>query len=153
MPSVHDIARYFLALGRVADDTGDEEDPISNLKLQKLVYYAQGYHLAMFDKALFPEVIEAWGHGPVVRDLYREYKKYGGGPIPKAEDFDINVLGEDTRKFLNEVYAARGQFTAWRLRQMTHAEAPWANSYEPGLNHEITHEKLARYFKTQLVEE
>lgn len=150
MLSVHDIARYFLALGRVAGDTGDDEDPISNLKLQKLVYYAQGYYLAMFDRALFPEPIEAWGHGPVVQDLYREYKAYGAGPIPKPDDFDINVLDEETQKFLNDVYTNRGQFTAWRLRQMTHEEAPWASSYEPGVNHEITHDKLTRYFKTQI---
>ena len=64
-------AKYFLA--QASEDAGDL---ISNLKLQKLVYYAQGFHLALYDEPLFLEAIEAWTHGPVVPDLYRHYKKY-----------------------------------------------------------------------------
>ena len=65
MLTCYDIAKYFLA-------QADEEigDLISNLKLQKLVYYAQGFYLALHDEALFPEDIEAWTHGPVVPVLY-----------------------------------------------------------------------------------
>lgn len=153
MLSVKDIARYFLALGQVADETGDEEDPISNLKLQKLVYYAQGYHLALHDQPLFPEPIQAWNHGPVVPDLYREYKKYGSGPIPHEEGLDLRAIDEPTQQFLKNVYETVGQFTAWRLRQMTHAEPPWRESYRPGVfNIDIPHKNLTAYFKTQLEE-
>ncbi|OQY42717.1 MAG: hypothetical protein B6240_13665 [Desulfobacteraceae bacterium 4572_87] len=55
----------------------DEEagDLISNLKLQKLVYYAQGFYLALYDEPLFNEPIEAWTHGPVIRELYRSYNE------------------------------------------------------------------------------
>ena len=69
MLSCDDAAKYFLA--QVSEDAGDL---ISNLKLQKLLYYAQGFHLALYDQPLFPEAIEAWTHGPVVPDLYRHYK-------------------------------------------------------------------------------
>ncbi len=61
MLSCDDAAKYFLA--QTSEDAGDL---ISNLKLQKLLYYAQGFHLALYDEPLFPEAIEAWTHGPVL---------------------------------------------------------------------------------------
>ena len=63
-----DVAEYFLAL---ANETGGT---ITNLKLQKLVYYAQAWHLANFDKPLFDAKFEAWVHGPVIPGLYEEYR-------------------------------------------------------------------------------
>ena len=59
--SCYDVAQYFLA--KADEDAGDL---MSNLKLQKLVYYAQGFALVLLEKPLFPERIEAWIHGPVV---------------------------------------------------------------------------------------
>ena len=64
MLSCHDVAKYFLAL--TDEDAGDL---ISNLKLQKLVYYAQGFHLALFDTPMFGEPIEAWTHVPLSRKV------------------------------------------------------------------------------------
>ena len=69
MANVLDIAKYFLYL-----DNTNEGDGVSNLKLQKLVYYAQGYYSAIFDNPLFSNEISAWTHGPVISDLYHEYK-------------------------------------------------------------------------------
>ena len=75
--TAQDVADYFLFL--VDDPSGDN---LSNLKLQKLVYYAQGFYLAIHDRPLFDDAICAWEHGPVVPSLYRRYKKYGSGGIP-----------------------------------------------------------------------
>src|SRR5260363_307462 len=61
MVSVFDVANYFLTL--VEEEVGDA---LSNLKIQKLVYYAQGFHLALFSRPLFENAIEAWTHGPVI---------------------------------------------------------------------------------------
>ncbi len=69
MLSCYDVAQYFLA--KADEDAGDL---MSNLKLQKLMYYAQGFSLALCNKPLFPERIEAWIHGPVISALYHEYK-------------------------------------------------------------------------------
>ena len=77
MMPAHDVAKYFVSL--VDEEAGDS---ISNLKLQKLLYYAQGAHLALRDEPLFGEPIEAWTHGPVVPSVYRQYKQHGGEPIP-----------------------------------------------------------------------
>ncbi len=61
-----DISAYFIDYAYRGEEYGEL---ISNLKLQKLLYYAQGFHLALYDKLLFSEDIEAWQHGPVVRDV------------------------------------------------------------------------------------
>ncbi len=143
MLSCDDAAKYFLA--QVSEDAGDL---ISNLKLQKLLYYTQGFHLALYDEPLFPEAIEAWTHGPVVPDLYRHYKKYGADAIPCPEDIDFSIYDEETKSLLDEVYSVFGQFAAWKLRSMTQEEYPW--KLEAQNSGTITHQSLQEYFKTQL---
>lgn len=144
MLNCYGVAEYFLA--HISEDEGDL---ISNLKLQKLLYYAQGFHLALYDTALFPERIEAWMHGPVVPDLYHEYKKYGGGALPLPKGVDFSIYNEQTRDLLDEVSSVFGQFSAWKLANMTHDEPPWKEA-APNKS-EITHEALTAYFKTQLI--
>ena len=114
--SCFDIANYFIAL---ANETGSF---VSNLKLQKLVYYAQAWHLALHDAPLFPEDFEAWVHGPVIPELYQKYKPFGWQPI--AEDAKVN-LPEKTQEFLHEVAEEFFTCDAYALEQMTHIEAPW----------------------------
>jgi uncharacterized phage-associated protein len=141
----HDVASYFLSL--VEEDSGDS---VSNLKLQKLMYYAQGYHLAMHNRPLFGEQIEAWQHGPVVRSLYRSLKQHGAEPIPPAEHVPDQSRFESTeRSFIEEMWEMFGQFSATKLRSMTHEESPWKTT---PLNEVISHQKMKDYFCTQLVE-
>ena len=63
-PSAQQIADYLIAFSHSVGD------PISNLKLQKLLYYAQAWYLALHNEPLFPESIEAWVHGPAVPPVY-----------------------------------------------------------------------------------
>ena len=137
--TVHDIARYFLAL---QDEAGED---ISNLKLQKLCYYAQGFGLALLDRPLFSDRIKAWAHGPVIPDLWHRYREYGDGSIPRVTDLDLDLYPPEVRELLDEVYEVYGQFAAWKLREMTHDEPPWSQT-EP--NEEIAHDKLREYFLT-----
>jgi uncharacterized phage-associated protein len=140
MYSALDIANYFL--GKADEDAGDL---ISNLKLQKLLYYAQGFHIALKDAPLFKEPIEAWTHGPVVPQVYHEFKGNGNGSIegPTHEP----EIDQETSSILDEVYSVYGQFSAWKLRNMTHDELPWKTTPSTG---EISHESLREYFSTQL---
>jgi uncharacterized phage-associated protein len=136
-----EVARYFLSL--TDEDAGDL---ISNLKLQKLLYYAQGFHLAIFDEPLFSESIEAWIHGPVVPEVYRYYKSYGSDPIP-PEEYDSEYFTKDIQEYLDEIYSVFGQYSAWKLREMTHDEKPWKNYFEQDVQCiEIPHEALREYF-------
>ena len=146
MLSCHDVAKYFLSL---ADE--DAGDLISNLKLQKLVYYAQGFHLALYDEPLFEEKIEAWTHGPVAPELYHTYKDYGANAIPRPTDMDFSIYDQHTREFLDEVYQVHGQFSAWKLRNMTHDEPPWKIAIDHGGI--ITRSSMQEFFKTQLVDQ
>jgi uncharacterized phage-associated protein len=145
MISGHDIAKYFLV--QTDEDAGDL---ISNLKLQKLLYYAQGFNLALYDEPLFPESIEAWTHGPVVPEVYHEYKDFGSNAIPMPSNVDFSKYDEQTIDLLNEVYSVYGQFSAWKLRNMTHDEEPWKNA---NLGDIITLNSMKKYFKTQIVNE
>lgn len=118
-------------------------DTISNLKVQKLLYYTQGFHLAIYNKPLFDEEIVAWQYGPVVPDVYREYKQYGSSSIPVEENVDISFLSDDEFSLIKEVYEVYGQFSAFKLMELTHSEAPWQNT---GINDIITHDKLKEHF-------
>lgn len=143
MLTCHNVADYFLA--QQDEDSGDT---ISNLKLQKLVYYAQGFHLAIFDAPLFQEKIEAWTHGPVVPDLYHNFKKYGSGSIPPCNNLDLSIFDDPTKSLLDEVYNIFNQFSGWALRNMTHEEAPWKN-HEADAS-VIPLEEMKTFFKTRI---
>ncbi len=83
-------------------------------------------------------------------ELYRVYKEYGAGPIPRPEGFDPGSLDKNTRELLDEVYEVYGQYSAWRLPNMTHEEAPWRQVFDqsaPG--RVIEHDALRDYFHTQ----
>lgn len=137
------VAEYFLTL-----NDADAGELVSNLKLQKLVYYAQGFHLAMFNEPLFNENIVAWEHGPVVEELYHEYKHFGGGAIPQPENFDSAKFSTKQKDLINEVNEVYGQFSAWKLRNMTHSERPWVETKK---NQVIPTELMKEFFKDYIV--
>jgi uncharacterized phage-associated protein len=135
------IANYFLF--RAAR----EEELLSNLKLQKLVYYAQGIHLAYNGTPIFRDIIRAWTYGPVVPRLYRIYKEYGSGGIPEDKSFNPKSIDKDTREFLDEVYKAFGQFSASRLMDFTHDDQCWKDAHP---NRIITHKSMQKSLKKYL---
>lgn len=126
---------------------------ISNLKLQKLLYYAQGLHLVRFNRPLFRERIQAWTYGPVVVNAYHKYKEWEDREIPATGDGDFSHIDEKTMEFLNEVHEAFGKFTAFRLMEMSHSDDCWKNA---GMGNEITlesmREELGKYLKYLLNE-
>lgn len=146
MLTCFDVADYFLA--HCDEESGDQ---ISNLKLQKLAYYAQGFSLALLGRPLFDEPIEAWMHGPVVPSLYRKYKDHGGMGLPKPDNINFEKYSDDERDLLDEVYRVYGQFSAWKLRNMTHEEQPWKESYVEGASSmPISNEAMRSFFATRI---
>lgn len=144
MINAKDVAEFFIMKG-IQDE---EEAGISNLKLQKLLYYAKGFHQAIFEEALFPEKLWAWTHGPVVPDMYHQYKSYGAGPITAQEYDPSSKFDEEQLELLNEVWSVFGQFSAWKLRDMSHNEKPWLDHEENASM--IEDDELASYFKTRV---
>lgn len=120
--SAFTIADWFVAHNN-AVMRYNSADEISNLKVQKLLYYAQGCALVSFGKALFDEDIVAWKHGPVVRSVYDKYQKYGRSgitEIPEYPETDVEV-----EKLLINTYNAFAKYSAWELANLTHKEDPW----------------------------
>lgn len=93
-------------------------------KLQKLCYYAQAWHCALFGGSMFGENFEAWVHGSVNRTLYSLYAHYGWSKIPQ-KNFDERLLPDDALAILNAVYDTYGGFTGDELEALTHSDWPW----------------------------
>ena len=136
----------------IASTNTEQGETISNLKLQKLLYYMQGFFIAVFDKKLFENEIEAWQYGPVVREMYEHFKEFGSGTITLKADVEILDLSEAESQLFNDVMEEYGQFSAIKLMNMTHEELPWKNVFNKNPQGEISYDLLSEYFKTQIVE-
>lgn len=145
-----DVAKWFFRRNN-AEAVLNEADDISNLKLQKLLYYAQGICLAMTGQVLFYDDIVAWKHGPVVVSVYDKYCSYGRQGIPYTDDMKPQeAYTEAEEDILEKVFEYFGQFSAWKLRNMTHEEAPWQNTVK---NHVISTALIKDYFERHYVAE
>lgn len=144
MYDVKEIADWFLAYNDFMK-TNQGADGISNLKLQKLLYYAQSAFLALKNTPLFSNDIVAWNHGPVIEEIYHKYKEYGFNDIDK---FDEVKIDEDTEKLLTEVYNVFGEYSAWGLRNLTHTEKPWLSTNKNSI---ISQELMKESFKENYV--
>jgi uncharacterized phage-associated protein len=135
---VHDIAAYILRRGSV-----------TAMKLQKLVYYSQAWGLVWDEEPLFPERIEAWANGPVVRELYDAHR----GQFRVSEDRygDSDALNQEQIDTVNAILHFYGKMSSQQLSDLTHREDPWREArkgLEPGErgHREITHESMAEYY-------
>jgi uncharacterized phage-associated protein len=135
------IANYFLELAKRDVKTLDL------MKIQKLVYLAHGWSLAISGKPLITDKVEAWKYGPVIRSIYREFAHAGSGPI-KQPAFDAKFIdgklvfsplkledigdpeNENVKRLLNEVWKAYGGYSGIQLSNYTHeVGSPWADTW------------------------
>lgn len=141
-----DIAKKLIFKAQNDEPNGGER--LTNLKLQKLLYYQQGFHLAFFGTPLFAEDVEAWMYGPVVPAVYDEYSAYGSSALPEVKE--PVSLSEDEEELFNEVYDAYREFSAIGLMNRTHSERPWLDAVPHDRGTVITQESMMSYFKTQI---
>lgn len=139
MSDVHDVAAYILA----------KRGSMSAMKLQKLVYYSQAWHLVWADRGLFTEHIEAWANGPVVYELFAGHR--GQFSVDSWPDGNAAALSPDERESIDAVLAVYGDLDARKLSHLTHSEDPWrlARGGLPATarsNAEITPQALADYY-------
>lgn len=135
-----DIARKILS--RVDVEHGDT---ISNLKLQKLLYFVQGFHLASYGQALFEEDMIAWTYGPVVPKVYDTYKKYRRRDINTAGITDEVELKPQEEALFGKVYLEYSRYSAVALMQMTHTAGPWRNH---NVGEVLPKDEIRNYFLT-----
>ncbi|ONI83810.1 hypothetical protein ALI22I_35790 [Saccharothrix sp. ALI-22-I] len=140
MANVHDVAAAVLAA------TGPE----SPMKLQKLLYYAQAWHLAEQGEPLFEAPIEAWRRGPVVPEVYHRHQ--GQTEVCAWEEGDPGRLSERESAVVRSVVERYGHFSRHELSDMAHAEEPW-RAARGGLPESepssvpLSHGVMARYFR------
>jgi uncharacterized phage-associated protein len=115
--TTNEVADWFI---RFAHEVGD---PITNLRLQKLMYYAQAWYLALNGEQLIPDTFEAWAHGPVIPSLYERFSAYRWNPI--SEDVPEPRLPAEVEDHLREVDEAFGGRLTWELERLSHTEPPW----------------------------
>ena len=143
MLSALDVAKYLLY---VAFQNGDT---ITNLKMQKLLYYAQAWYMVNNEGTpLFSDEIQAWQYGPVVPSVYQFFKEYNSYPIDcSVTKEDIAIIGEHERDFLDEFAIEYFSMSATELVSMTHNEAPWKRAYEKGSNTKIDTMDMYKFYK------
>lgn len=117
MATAQEVGRYIV---RFYQEAGD---PVSNLKLQKLLYYVQGWHLALYGVRAFPDRLEAWVHGPVQPGVYGTYKQYRWNPI--TDDVAPIQLDGELKEVVDAVLAEYGTDSGYELELRTHGEPPW----------------------------
>jgi uncharacterized phage-associated protein len=125
--TVDEVADTLISLAR------EQSIDISNLKLQKLLYYAQAWNLAFYREPLFDDEFEAWVHGPVVPAIFQRFKGYRWNEITEQVSPRRDV---GLQRHLQEVLRTYGHFTPNQLERLTHSERPWQEARD-GLSPDI----------------
>lgn len=144
--SVEAVANCVLTVAR------EKNIEITNLKLQKLVYFVQGFALAMLEHPLFHEEIQAWTYGPVIPTLYHRLKRYGAGVVSGTLQA-TDSLNQDTEALavVECVMDKLGNLTATHLVRLSHMEkSPWDAAWKCGKYSKIPLWQMALYFKEML---
>lgn len=162
MVSALELAKFLLYLNRQeAEFAGDEaESDMTPMKLQKLLYYCQGYSLALRDQPAFDEEILAWRYGPVVRSVYNEYKQYKGMCLPFSLAEDIPRMGDDVEAIARMVMRDKAKYSPSALVKMTHDEPAWQEAwnnsmpeYNPFPSEPLSLETMRIDFSKKMIEE
>jgi uncharacterized phage-associated protein len=131
------IANYFLSK---AENDGIKD--MTPMKLIKLVYFSYAWYLAIFEKKLFTETVEAWRYGPVVPSIYHEFKRFGNSPIRQYSinfELEKNKMSfpviarddEDTIGVVGAIWRTYKNLDGWDLSSITHEDnnTPWSLAY------------------------
>jgi uncharacterized phage-associated protein len=138
------VANYYLDL---AEKKGEKLSP---MKLQKLIYFAHGWHLSLTNEPLINSQIEAWEYGPVIPEVYHEFKKFGREPItspatkfvfPNEDEgyglLDMKLIepkldkNAEVLKLLDRIWEVYGKYSAFQLSNATHRTGgAWYKAYK-----------------------
>lgn len=140
MVDILDAARYLIFLSY-----GKNKNSLTPLKLQKILYLAQGWSYVWDNVAAFSDEFCAWQYGPVNERVYEAFKKYGRSEIP-AEEGASEVFDKSVAETLEAVWIEFGKMTAYDLVELTHRQKPWKVAYSQGIK--ITNRSIQEYFQS-----
>ena len=141
----------------------EERNYLSQMKLQKVVFFAHGYHLARYDEPLIVENFQAWKFGPVLQSIYHDFKLYGSNPITDTNslsdpyyrsDFNPKKLSKSAQDAINYTWEVTKGLTAAQLSNWTHLKgSPWSESYnERDKEIIIRNDLIKNYFQSKILE-
>ena len=136
--NVSDVAKYII------NYSIENNYPINNLKLQKLLYYVQANFLINKNKPCFVRDIVHWRHGPVVTEAYSEFRKYFNDNINDKQSVNIELIECSDRELIEDVVKAYKNMTPWDMVAKTHEENPWNNTER---NEVMTNNNIKNYFQ------
>lgn len=141
MYSAIDVSKYIILRCNKSGKT------ISNLKLQKILYFLQAEFLVSQNNPCFCETIEAWDFGPVIPDVYHTYKIYGSANIPMITDNEYCPFQKEDKILADAIIDQCAQYSASALVEITHRQSPWKEAYHNRGSSIISNEKIKAFFK------
>jgi uncharacterized phage-associated protein len=133
---------------------------VTQMKLQKLVYFAHGHHLIKYGTPLIDENFQAWLYGPVIPEIYDDFKLYGSRPItdtaswlPSEPDKTPYLFDEESTDSINYTWEVLKDISAMSLSNWTHQpNSPWSKVYDPEIRSTpISNEDIKLYFEGLLI--
>lgn len=140
MVDILDAARYLIFLSY-----GKNKNSLTPLKLQKVLYMAQGWSYVWDNMAAFNDDFCAWQYGPVNEKVYEVFKKYGRSEIPEEEGV-AELADNSVAETLEAVWLEYGKMTAYDLVELIHRQETWRNAYSHGIK--ITNSSIQKYFQS-----
>lgn len=124
---------------------GNNDFRITNLKLQKTLYYLQGYYSKKIGSPLFSEDFEHWPYGPVIPSVYFAFCSFGADAIVvEPSDVPFSEFNGEEKKVISEVVNKCMSMTARNLVEQSHKESPWLNAKPSEI---ISYNSISKYFK------
>lgn len=124
-----------------------KDSRMTNLKLQKTLYYIQGYYSKEYDEALLDQSFEHWPYGPVVPSVYFDYCAFGAEAIeiPETQEAIFKEFCREEKRFIEKIIDKCLTYSASELVHKTHQETPWIKAKKTKI---IDFNEIRRYFKT-----
>lgn len=119
---------------------------VSNLRLQKQLYFVQASFYQRYGEPCFKDQIEAWDFGPVVPTVYKVYKYFGSFHIPYAAKSSSMIIQERDQAYIGSLLDSLSKFSTSTLVDISHAQKPWQLAYTGGHGRVISSESMYRYF-------
>ena len=120
---------------------------ISNLHLQKLLYYSQGFSYVFENRELFEDDFEAWKYGPSIPRVYNNFRVYGASPVKPDRKIPFVQLSAEAQETLKATVQVVGRKDPWELVEKVQSEAPWKNNYRHSEDRIISKEDIKDYFQ------
>ena len=135
-----DVAKYII------DKCNEKNMAIGNLKLQKVLYFVQAEFLVVKNIPCFIEEIEAWSFGPVIPEVYREYKVYGGAIIPVFKKNDIVFISKGDQELIDGIIDECAKYSTSTLVNIIRHQSPWREAYYRINDNVISKQSIKEYF-------